>query len=174
MTASAAAEREKAGFRLQPKLKLAPLDVGHAREELADIAAAAKEDELSRLAAFLAGKGDVQDFLAAVFDLSPFLRDVARRRPQILDALFDETVEQRLAAVAEMMGTASRSENVSEQSLMMELRLLKAEAHFLIALAELAAIPGLPESWLRLVDARLASGKTEDWSRRIETPSPGA
>lgn len=42
------------------------------------------------------------------------------------------------------------------------------------ALAELAAIPGLPESWLRLVDARLASGKTEDWSRRIETPSPGA
>lgn len=40
------------------------------------------------------------------------------------------------------------------------------------ALAELAAIPGLPESWLRLVEARLASGKTEDWSRRIETPSP--
>ena len=42
------------------------------------------------------------------------------------------------------------------------------------ALAELAAIPGLPESWFRLVEARLASGKTEDWSRRIETPSPGA
>jgi MOSC domain-containing protein YiiM len=42
------------------------------------------------------------------------------------------------------------------------------------ALTELAVIPGLPESWLRLVEARLASGKTEDWSRRIETPSPGA
>jgi MOSC domain-containing protein YiiM len=42
------------------------------------------------------------------------------------------------------------------------------------ALAELAAIPGLPDTWLRLVEARLASGKTEDWSRRIETPSPGA
>lgn len=42
------------------------------------------------------------------------------------------------------------------------------------ALAELAAIPGLPESWLRLVEARLTSGRTEDWSRRIETPSPGA
>lgn len=40
------------------------------------------------------------------------------------------------------------------------------------ALAELAAIPGLPESWLRLAQARLASGKTEDWTRRIETPSP--
>lgn len=42
------------------------------------------------------------------------------------------------------------------------------------ALAELAAIPGLPDNWLRLAEARLASGKTEDWSRRIETPSPGA
>lgn len=42
------------------------------------------------------------------------------------------------------------------------------------ALGELAAIPGLPDSWLRLVEARLASGKTEDWSRRIETPTPGA
>jgi hypothetical protein len=38
------------------------------------------------------------------------------------------------------------------------------------ALEELAALPGLPESWQRLVDARLASGQTENWSRRIETP----
>ena len=38
------------------------------------------------------------------------------------------------------------------------------------ALKELAALPGLPESWQRLVDARLASGQTENWSRRIETP----
>jgi MOSC domain-containing protein YiiM len=38
------------------------------------------------------------------------------------------------------------------------------------ALEELAAVPGLPESWRRLAQARLASGKTEDWSRRIETP----
>jgi MOSC domain-containing protein YiiM len=39
------------------------------------------------------------------------------------------------------------------------------------ALEELAALPGLPESWQRLVAARLASGRTENWSRRIETPS---
>jgi MOSC domain-containing protein YiiM len=38
------------------------------------------------------------------------------------------------------------------------------------ALTELAALPGLPESWKHLADARLASGRTEDWSRRIETP----
>lgn len=38
------------------------------------------------------------------------------------------------------------------------------------ALAELAALPGLPESWKRIAEARIASGRTEDWSRRIETP----
>lgn len=38
------------------------------------------------------------------------------------------------------------------------------------ALEELAALPGLTESWRRLVDARLASGQTENWSRRLETP----
>lgn len=40
------------------------------------------------------------------------------------------------------------------------------------ALEELAALPGLPESWQRLAEARLASGQTENWSRRIETPKP--
>ncbi len=39
------------------------------------------------------------------------------------------------------------------------------------ALAELTDLPGLPESWRRLALARLASGKTESWSRRIETPT---
>ncbi|HLS19112.1 MAG TPA: MOSC domain-containing protein [Paracoccaceae bacterium] len=38
------------------------------------------------------------------------------------------------------------------------------------ALAELAALPGLPESWQRLAERRIASGQTEDWSRRIKTP----
>ncbi len=37
-------------------------------------------------------------------------------------------------------------------------------------LAELAALPGLPESWRRLAQARLRNGRTEDWTRRIETP----
>jgi len=38
------------------------------------------------------------------------------------------------------------------------------------ALAELAQIPGLPISWQRLVQARLNSGRVEDWDRRILTP----
>jgi MOSC domain-containing protein YiiM len=38
------------------------------------------------------------------------------------------------------------------------------------ALAEFADLPDLPESWRRLAMSRLASGRIEDWSRRIETP----
>lgn len=40
------------------------------------------------------------------------------------------------------------------------------------ALAELADLPGLPDSWRRLALARLASDTIENWSRRVETPKP--
>ena len=49
--------------------------------------------------------------------------------------------------------------------------LLYHDRHNRTALAELAALPGLTESWQRLASARLASGRTEDWSRRVETPA---
>ncbi len=38
------------------------------------------------------------------------------------------------------------------------------------ALAEFASLPGLPESWRRLAERRLASGRTEDWTSRVATP----
>ncbi|RUU95075.1 hypothetical protein EOD00_26580, partial [Mesorhizobium sp. M7A.T.Ca.TU.009.01.3.1] len=53
---------------LKPATSLAPLDEDRARLELAEIASAAREEGLTRLAKFLAGKGEGQDFLAAVFD----------------------------------------------------------------------------------------------------------
>lgn len=133
--ASKAAETE---LQLRPKLALLPLDKGRARRELLEVAAAAGEEDLSRLVEFLSGKGRQQDLLAAIFDLSPFLRDTARRRPAILDALFDQTIEARLRAIGEAIGLAGRAEAVTETGLMMDLRLFKAEAHFLIALADLA------------------------------------
>ncbi|MEO5759030.1 MAG: bifunctional [glutamine synthetase] adenylyltransferase/[glutamine synthetase]-adenylyl-L-tyrosine phosphorylase [Mesorhizobium sp.] len=135
---SAAAKRTETDWLLKPSTQLAPLDEDHARQELAEIADAAKEEGLTRLAKFLGGKGAAQGFLRAVFDLSPFLRDTARRRPQILDGLFEHTVEARLVAIAAGIGKAPRAEAISESGLMMELRRWKAEAHFLIALADLA------------------------------------
>lgn len=157
MTASAAAARDKLNWRLEPKTRLVPLDAGHAHDELADIVAAAKEDELPRLAKFLSGKGPAQEFLAAVFDLSPFLRDLARRKPQMLDGLLDETVEQRLETVNKAMAAAARAENASEQNLMMELRRLKAEAHFLIALDDLSGVAETALTVRRLSDLADAS-----------------
>lgn len=125
-------------WHLQLAAQLAPLDKSRARRELSELAAEAEDENLPRLAKFLAGKGAAQDFLAAVFDLSPFLRDVARRRPQILDALFDASVEARLTGISDAIGKAAFAETVSESSLMMELRQWKSEAHFLIALADLS------------------------------------
>ncbi|RUZ99296.1 bifunctional [glutamine synthetase] adenylyltransferase/[glutamine synthetase]-adenylyl-L-tyrosine phosphorylase, partial [Mesorhizobium sp. M7A.F.Ca.US.001.02.1.1] len=123
---------------LKPAARLVPLDEDRARLELAEIASAAREEGVTRLAKFLAGKGEGQDFLAAVFDLSPFLRDTARRRPQILDGLFEQTIEARLKAIGAAIDLAHLAETLSESGLMMELRQWKSEAHFLIALADLA------------------------------------
>ncbi|MER8643527.1 bifunctional [glutamine synthetase] adenylyltransferase/[glutamine synthetase]-adenylyl-L-tyrosine phosphorylase [Mesorhizobium sp. M1252] len=138
MAVRMAAKRIETEWRLQLAAQLAPLDEARARRELSEIAGDAKDENLPRLAKFLGGKGTAQEFLAAVFDLSPFLRDVARRRPRFLDALFDGSVEARLLAIAEAIGKAAFSETVSESSLMMELRQWKGEAHFLIALADLS------------------------------------
>jgi MOSC domain-containing protein YiiM len=50
-------------------------------------------------------------------------------------------------------------------------RLLYHERTNRADLAAFAAVPGLPESWRRLAERRLESGRTEDWSARIDTPS---
>ena len=109
-----------------------------ARRELADMAEAAKEESLPRLAELLSGKSAATDFLGAVFDLSPFMRDCARRQPAMLDRLFDASIEERLTEIRQAVKGCSAAPDVSEAGLMKDLRLLKTEAHFLIALSDLA------------------------------------
>lgn len=125
-------------LRLHPRKTLQPLDPGAAGEEIAEIAAAAAEAGLQRLADLLSAPGSARDFLAAVLDLSPFLRDCVRRRPAILDGLFDNTVGERLDAILAEVAAASLAEDATENGVMKALRRLKLEAHFLIALSELA------------------------------------
>ncbi|TIT86091.1 MAG: bifunctional [glutamine synthetase] adenylyltransferase/[glutamine synthetase]-adenylyl-L-tyrosine phosphorylase, partial [Mesorhizobium sp.] len=110
MAARMAKKKIETGWQLRPTLALRPLDGDHVRRELSEVADAAEEDGLARLAAFLAGKGPLQDLLAAIFDLSPFLRDMARRRPAILDVLFDQTIEARLSDIGEAIDLAARAE----------------------------------------------------------------
>lgn len=121
-----------------PAADLKPLDAANAAEELQEIAEVAKGRELSRLAKVANGKSPLAGFLAAVFDLSPFLRDCARRWPHALEGLFDVPVADRLDALVLEMRACGGREEQTEAGLMRELREKKGEAHFLIALADLA------------------------------------
>jgi glutamate-ammonia-ligase adenylyltransferase len=150
MATRKAALRPDAEFRLRPELALEPLDPDAAGQELIEIASSAAEADLPRLARFLKKKGAAQRFLAAAFDLSPFLRDLARRRPGMLDALFDQSVAERLDAVVQEIRGLAHAGDVTESGLMRNLRGLKAEAHFLIALSDLAGEAQTPETVQRL------------------------
>ncbi|MBD0415883.1 bifunctional [glutamine synthetase] adenylyltransferase/[glutamine synthetase]-adenylyl-L-tyrosine phosphorylase [Oryzicola mucosus] len=138
MNASAGRKSKASRWKLQPVLALKPLDAAEADGNLKDLAQTASEAGLDRVAALLAGGGAEKDFLAAVFDLSSFLHDAARRRPEFLDVLFDSTVEQRLEEILKAVAATPQRESATENTMMKELRLLKAEAHFLIALDDLA------------------------------------
>jgi glutamate-ammonia-ligase adenylyltransferase len=117
---------------------LRPLDRDRAASFLHDLVASAHQAHLPRLADLLSDGGRLPDFLAAVFDLSPFTQHIARRQPEILDRLFNAPVQARLAAILEEIGGCASVDEVSEARLMADLRRLKAEAHFLIALAQLS------------------------------------
>jgi glutamate-ammonia-ligase adenylyltransferase len=125
-------------LRLKPSLEIAPLDEAAAKAALADIAENAAEEGFGRLADYLSASGAVQSFLGAAFDLSEFLRDAARKRPEMLDVLLDHSVEERLGAILVDIAASAFADDASEKGLMAVLRRLKLEAHFLIALADLA------------------------------------
>jgi [glutamine synthetase] adenylyltransferase / [glutamine synthetase]-adenylyl-L-tyrosine phosphorylase len=119
-----------------PVPTLAPLDADQAALERAELTEAATDAGLTRLAKLFAGKSRLAGFLSSAFDLSPFLRDFARRRPDVLERLFDRPLRQRLE---ELLGEfAAAVDAPTEAAHMQSLRDLKAEAHFLIALADLS------------------------------------
>ncbi|HEU4985751.1 MAG TPA: bifunctional [glutamine synthetase] adenylyltransferase/[glutamine synthetase]-adenylyl-L-tyrosine phosphorylase [Rhizobiaceae bacterium] len=122
----------------KPARALRPMQGEAAREELDEIAESAAEAELPRVAKLLRNQNPLADFLAAVFDLSSFMRDHARRNPAALDPLFDKPLEDRLTALIAEIDACAFSEGISESAIMRALRELKAEAHFLIALGSLA------------------------------------
>ncbi len=115
-----------------------PTDATEALREAQNLAEEAVEAGVPRLAGFLTDESSQRDFIAAVLQLSDFMRDTARRAPAILDRLFDQGPEERLKAILLEIGSLALSEETTEASLMETLRRLKAEAHFLIALVDLA------------------------------------
>ncbi|MGB3386921.1 MAG: bifunctional [glutamine synthetase] adenylyltransferase/[glutamine synthetase]-adenylyl-L-tyrosine phosphorylase [Pseudaminobacter sp.] len=138
MRAGAAAKGTNPVWRLDIVHELAPLDNSRAKQESREIATAAKQAGLPRLSELLSANSRPARFLQAVFDLSSFMRDCARRAPDALEGLFDRNVEELLASIHAEINRCIHAEDVSEKSVMMALRQLKLRAHFLIALADLA------------------------------------
>jgi glutamate-ammonia-ligase adenylyltransferase len=128
-----------AWFGGQPA-KLRPLDPRAAAQHLADVMTEAEEAGLNDLAAALERGGAVPDFIGAVFDLSPYLRDTVRRRPAILDPLREMTASQRIADLLAEIAALGGEPEMTEARLMAGLRRLKTESHVLIALCDLARV----------------------------------
>ncbi len=117
-----------------------------------DLAVEAKANGLPRLAALLSARDAEAAFLSAVFDLSDFMRGCIRRRPEILDQLFETNVADRLNAISVAVRHLPFAEGANEKALMTELRRLKLEAHFLIALDDLACLADTSTTVRRLSD----------------------
>ncbi|NMG38996.1 bifunctional [glutamine synthetase] adenylyltransferase/[glutamine synthetase]-adenylyl-L-tyrosine phosphorylase [Chelativorans sp. ZYF759] len=123
----------------RPVGALQPLDRDAAEDIRADLAEAAEEGEAPRLAGLMSGGAPLAAFLAAAGNLSPFLRDAVRRRPVILERLFETPLDDRLAELlAEIAALAGKAHGEGE--LMEALRRAKGEAHALMALGSLGGI----------------------------------
>jgi glutamate-ammonia-ligase adenylyltransferase len=138
---------------------LTPLDPADARNALAEFGELTEENGLARLSELCAsGSGDAA-FLGSVFDLSEFMRDSARRQPEALERLFDTSVAKRLAEIEAAIAELPHGDDATESGLMKNLRLLKGEAHFLIALDDLAGEADVSETVARL--SRLADASVK-------------
>ncbi|MGB3500351.1 MAG: bifunctional [glutamine synthetase] adenylyltransferase/[glutamine synthetase]-adenylyl-L-tyrosine phosphorylase [Mesorhizobium sp.] len=131
---------------------LKPIDAAEAAGELAEIAEAATEAGLDELARELKRKGDVTQLLGAVFNLSPYLRDTVRRQPQVLDALRAGRAGEHLDEILSEISDLPFADDASEANIMAALRRLKAQAHALIAICDLAKIFDTEATVRRLSD----------------------
>ncbi len=134
-----AAENATAQFFERDIRALTPLDPARAKSFLADLAARAGEEELAGVVTLLQ-KPEAVRFLSAVLDLSPFIREALTRHPHILDRIVGKTPEAALKDILAEISDSAAKEDVTEASLMTSLRVLKREAHVLIALCDLAGI----------------------------------
>ncbi len=151
------ADPKRVWFGEEPQALLS-LNAELAKRHLTDLASAAKEVGFDRLSTLAKATSPLASFLGAVFDLSPFLRDIALLRPEILDSLFDQSADDRIETIIESLPQLGLTID-HEGELMTALRLAKAEAHFLIALSDLAGVYGGEKTTSRV--SRLAIAATQ-------------
>lgn len=117
------------------KRNLVPLDYTASESALADYRERASRDGLEDRLAALLSDPKIDAFLKAVLDLSPYLRETALRFPALVPDSLEAMPEVRLDALLSMR--LSRVYE-SEAEVMEDLRRMKLEVGFLIALADLS------------------------------------
>ncbi len=143
---------------------LVPLDPEAAVRHLADLADEARQADAQRLATLCESTAPLAGFLASALDLSTFLRETIRLDPQMLERLFEAPVPARLDALVAEIRSLAGDAGLTEAELMRRLRLLKREAHVLIALADLARSFDAAASVARMSDlAEAAVCAAIDW-----------
>lgn len=118
---------------------LSPLDPIGAQAHLADLQARIDEEHLDKVSALL-HRSEVSNFLSAVLELSPYIREVLLRQPRILERIVLHPPEQALGEIMNEIAVCGSLEGQSEGGLMSSLRRLKRQAHVLIALCDLAQV----------------------------------
>ncbi|MET0749015.1 MAG: bifunctional [glutamine synthetase] adenylyltransferase/[glutamine synthetase]-adenylyl-L-tyrosine phosphorylase, partial [Rhizobium sp.] len=124
-----------------PRNRLRPLNQAEAKAALASLKAIGRSEPL--VAALIDGDTPLRDFIAAVFTLSPYLRDTAELDPALLaDAIALPLLPQidQLVTAARQAWRSDDGGMPSETQLMAALRRIKRKAAFLIALADLGRV----------------------------------
>ncbi|MBZ9654988.1 bifunctional [glutamine synthetase] adenylyltransferase/[glutamine synthetase]-adenylyl-L-tyrosine phosphorylase [Phyllobacterium lublinensis] len=134
---SSGAAGADAAFFAQTLRNLEPLDKQNAAFLLADLLKSAAEKDCARIGKLTSAKA-AASFLGAMLDLSPYLRTVLLRRPNLIEPLFDMPLSKRLEALMLEISATSNGKDVTEAGLMTGLRQLKLEGHVLIALGDLS------------------------------------
>lgn len=117
---------------------LLPLDDTEARRWFGELSANLRSEGFGAAADALESSKELAAFFAAVVDLSPFIRDTLRRRPQIIDDMSRLGANAVIEAAIASIEALPSSEDISEAALMRGLRQAKSTAQVVIALADLA------------------------------------
>ena len=137
MSGKSRAGHADASFFSQAPRDLTPLDKTNATTLLREFLASATEHGCTNCAGIKDGKLAAA-FLSAVLDLSPYLRNELLRRPDIIEPLFEGSLQDRLEGLMLEIGASGETSGVTEASLMTSLRQQKLEGHVLIALGDLS------------------------------------
>ncbi len=158
---------------------LHPLDAAAAAKWRGELAAAGQEAEVAKAIAAILAEEPLAGFLAAVMDLSPFLRRLILDDPRRLLRVLDDAPDTRLAVIRT---TTEECWKQPEEEAMATLRQSRAELALLVALADLGMVWDIGQSMAALssfAEAAIGAAASmalvkEHVAGHIRLPNPSA